>query len=800
VFRLRDWRVRTKLGVVLAIPVIGFLFVIVSQVSSSVNQADELDQFARRIAVGRQVVSLIGELQLERDRTAGALAVFADVKHRTAPTRDPAIVAPNRSDVDKAVVALRAAVQPLLNTDPVLRQAYETADTSLRDVAPLREGADQGWLRVQGAIDGYTQIISDLLAMLPLPSSVGGDEDLGRQVRIMSNLARVEEYFAQIRARLYAVTSANYFGADDFQAVADARAGRDATIERLRLDEVSTDSAIDDTLDGRAVRTAQSLELVIIDAPGAMTVDTGPTDWWRASTAAVDELRTTEGVQLEAAITQANESSSQRWRSTMVASGTSVALLLAAVLLSMIISRSMANTLRTLRDHALDVANVRLPRVIHALRTAGRVPADVEGPPVRAADEIGDVGEAFAAVHRSAVRLAGEQAQMRRNVNEIVVNLARRSQSLVERQLQLLDAIETAETDPEQLANLFRLDHLATRMRRNDENLLVLAGGEATRRWTEPVPLTAVVLAAAAEIENYSRIRHDISDNVFIAGHVVADLVHLVAELLENAATFSPPKTWVTVLGWSTQDGSAVLMITDQGIGMSPDVLVHANQQLKAPISIDVAAAERMGLVVVGHLAERYGIHVELRPAEPGIHALVALPPRLLSSPPAQPVPVNGSPARWLVAGADGAVVEGAPGQFAQRAVPTRAEDILGRRGGTQWWTRGAGVPAPRSPAEARAAAEAHAAASAQAQAQVRAAAEAEAHRRALEAGTSNSGLPYRVPMAQLPPGQAEVPAPVEPAESLDPDRIGAVLSGFYGGVQRANAEDSVRFDGQVGT
>src|SRR5258706_435342 len=207
-------------------------------------------------------------------------------------------------------------------------------------------------------------------------------------------------------------------------------------------------------------------------------------------------------------------------------------------------------------------------------------------------DEVGEVAEAFTAVLRSAVRLATEQALMRHNVDAIFVNLARRSQTLVERQLQLLDELESSEEDPDQLTNLFRLDHLATRMRRNDNNLLVLAGGEPSRRWTEPVPLAAVILAAAAEIEYYTRVRHDITDNIHLVGHAVADVVHLVAELLENATIFSPPDTGVTVMGWAAEDGEAALVIQDEGIGMSPEGLARAGQLVAAPVCIAVAAAE----------------------------------------------------------------------------------------------------------------------------------------------------------------------------------------------------------------
>ena len=185
-------------------------------------------------------------------------------------------------------------------------------------------------------------------------------------------------------------------------------------------------------------------------------------------------------------------------------------------------------------------------------------------------DEIGEVAEAFVAVHRSAVSVAVEQAPMRRTVNAMFVNLARRSQVLVERQLELLDELEREESDPDQLDNLFKLDHLAARMRRNDDSLLVLAGSESTRRWSDPVALPAVVLAAVAEIEHYPRVRHEAIDPVHVVGHAVGDLVHLLAELLENATVFSPPHTPVQVTARGGERVGAIIEISDDGLGMSP--------------------------------------------------------------------------------------------------------------------------------------------------------------------------------------------------------------------------------------
>jgi signal transduction histidine kinase len=340
---------------------------------------------------------------------------------------------------------------------------------------------------------------------------------------------------------------------------------------------------------------------------------------------------------LAAAVADADHRNAGQWRGTLTATAIIIVILIIALFTSWRIGRSMAHSLRLLREQALDVAARRLPEAIERLRASPNVdPAlDMTGTAVDTADEVGEVAKAFTAVHRSAMRLALEQAMMRRAVNAMFVNLARRSQTLVERQLQLLDNLESAETDPDQLANLFRLDHLATRMRRNDENLLVLAGADSSRRWSEPVALSAVVLAAMAEIEQYPRIRHDVSEDVHVVGHAVADVVHLLAELLENATTFSPPDSPVTVTGWRAEDGAgATILIEDRGIGMSEGSLAEANQQLTRATSIDVATSERMGLLVVANLSDRHRIKVELAPADQGVRARVLLPAQLLAPPP----------------------------------------------------------------------------------------------------------------------------------------------------------------------
>ena len=294
-----------------------------------------------------------------------------------------------------------------------------------------------------------------------------------------------------------------------------------------------------------------------------------------------------------------------------------------------VVARSMIRSLRRLQDTATKVAQDRLPELVKQLSESDPQDVDtsVESVGVHSRDEIGQVAAAFDDVHREAVRLAAEQALLRGNVNAMFTNLSRRSQGLIQRQLSLISELESREADPDQLSSLFKLDHLATRMRRNGENLLVLAGEEPGRRWTRPVPLVDVLRAAASEVEQYERIELSSVPTTEVAGRVVNDLVHLLAELLENATSFSSPQTKVKVTGHALPDGRVLIEIHDTGIGLSPEDLAAINERLASPPTVDVSVSRRMGLFVVGRLSQRHGIRIQLRPSDSGgTTALVMLP------------------------------------------------------------------------------------------------------------------------------------------------------------------------------
>jgi signal transduction histidine kinase len=305
-----------------------------------------------------------------------------------------------------------------------------------------------------------------------------------------------------------------------------------------------------------------------------------------------------------------------------------LAVLLVVLLAALAVARSVVLPLRRLRAGALDIASVQLPDRVKLLTESPDAAATMVVAPINVADkdEIGEVARAFDQVHAEAVRLAGEQALLRSTFNAMFVNLSRRSQALIERLARMIDNLEQTEADPDRLGNLFTMDHLVTRMRRNSENLLLLAGHENPRKWSEPVPLADVARAAISEIEEYNRITLNIPSGIAVAGGSVSDVAHLLAELIENATMFSAKDTPVQVVMQELSSGGVLIEISDRGIGVSEARLADMNWRLDNRPAIDVSVSRHMGLFAVARLAERHGVRVRLRPALPqGLSALVWL-------------------------------------------------------------------------------------------------------------------------------------------------------------------------------
>ncbi|MGC4806065.1 sensor histidine kinase [Micromonospora sp. DT233] len=831
--RLRDWRMGTKLVTVLVIPSVAFLVLAGVQTRGLVGRTTALSDFAREVGIGREITDAVHQIQRERDRTAGELADLRRVGGQADRDASAAALKPLQSASDTAVAELRQAAGPLADTDAAWRVAYSRVLEAYDQVVYIRAAVPPAVLASDTILSHYHRAVDALLTLLAQPSPGASQRALNDAVLRYVHLARVKELSSRIRAELYAAARASRYGVEAQVALTDLRAQQLTALGAFRV--AATDEQIrryDDALADPAFAAATGLEERSLPVGGTAPQPLPADQWWAAGEQRQEVLRRLEAGVLGDAVTRADDASSGQLRATLLAVGSIGAVLLVALLISLLVGRSVARSLRLLRGQALRIAKIELPDALERLRQVDGGVSDIEVPPavVRSLDEIGELAEAFVAVHRSAVSVAVEQATMRRNVNLMFVNLARRSQVLVERQLELLDGLEREESDPDQLENLFKLDHLAARMRRNDESLLVLAGSESTRRWNRPVGLGAVLLAASAEIEQYQRVHREQAEELHVVGHVIGDLVHLFAELLENATAFSRPDTMVLVT--VRPDGlGALVEITDQGLGMSPAALAEANAVLAAPPAADVAASERMGLFVVSHLAARHAVEVRLHPRQNGLVALVRIPAALLTTaataeqglpasrrmlssarlggarpsgvaitgrpelsaaaPPASAAPEATGTGRGGVAGTGPSGVTGA-GPFGPddvpvagrpprgggtprqpRAVPVRAEDVFAPAGrqaaptGSVWWSPDAPAASAAPPAPTPPAVP-------------------------VTGGVNERGLPVRVPMAQL----SAVTTPARPVRQArrddpDPDAVGGMLARLYSGVRRAEAEET---------
>ncbi|MBG6064418.1 sensor histidine kinase [Micromonospora ureilytica] len=795
-FRLRDWRMSTKLATVLVVPSMAFLLLAGVQTSTLVGRTTALNDFSSQVGIGRQITAAVHQLQQERDRSAGELGELRKGGDRQAAANN---LKPLQAATDKAIVDLSRAAEPLADADASWRVAFSEALETYDQVVDIRAAIPPAVLSSETILSNYHRAVGALLDLLAEPTPGQNQPALNDAVLRYVQLARVKELSSRVRAQLYAAARAGAYGTDDRVVLADLRGQQLTALGAFRV--AATTEQIrryDETSVSPRFLVATGLEERSLSS-GAASPQVLPSEqWWSASQQRQELLRQLEAGVLDDAVHQAEEASDDQLRTTLLVVGGVVTVLLAALLISLLIGRSVARSMRLLRSQALRIAQVELPDALDRLKTVtGGVPRiDVAPAVVRSLDEIGELAEAFVAVHRSAVTVAVEQALMRRNVNAMFVNLARRSQVLVERQLELLDDLEREESDPDQLENLFKLDHLAARMRRNDESLLVLAGTDSTRRWNRPVGLGAVLLAAAAEIEQYQRVRIESVADVHVVGHAVGELVHLLAELLENATAFSRPDTVVVVTA-RVEAGAPLIEIVDRGLGMSPAALVQANEVLASPPAADVAAVERMGLFVVSHLAARLGVRVRLDGGEDGLVARLGLPEMLLA--PAGNVELDAPPsARMLAASAargvaspSGSVRQAAapmPGGAVRdlpvagrppgvgvprqgRPMPVRAEDVLtpvaARGNGGGWYSR-QGPTAPTVPAPAAPPAV------------------------PVTAGTNERGLPVRVPMAQLSAvTRSAQPMSAPTRTDPDPEAVGGMLSRLYSGVRRAEAEDT---------
>ncbi|MGI5163603.1 sensor histidine kinase [Spirillospora sp. CA-253888] len=626
---------RARLFALIAIPTLVAATLAGYRVSVSLDNAESFQRLERLATLGERMAVLAHELENERD----ARVLFAAGGVRTGI--DAAEMSARQRAVDDAAAKVRAAAgQVDTGGSGSLRLTIGNVVTRIEVLPALRRLAGQ--LPPSVVVDKYTSFIADVNNFHVQVAQNAPRTDLAQNALALSALSRAKDAASRERALVAAALWAGRFEQGDLTALEKARTEWESALasfrsastaeQRQRYDDTVTGPEIDRAEYTRvtALFRARASRHLLVRPLGARNAG----EWNRDMTAKVERTRTVEAgiarTLTESTTALEEDASTAALRDAALALVTLILVLLTTVL----VARSLVRPLRRLQAGALEVAGSRLPGLVDRLRDPEAAAGGIEVDPidVDSSDEIGQVARAFDEVHREAVRLAADEAVLRGNINAMFVNLSRRSQSLIERQLRLIEELEQSERDEEQLANLFRLDHLATRMRRNCENLLVLGGQEQVRRRNQPVPLIDVVRASLSEVEQYERVALRVQGDMRVAGPAVNDLVHLLAELVENATTFSSENTKVTVSGQLLSGGGAMLQINDNGVGMSPEELEQANWRLANPPVIDFSAARRMGLFVVGRLAVRHGVRVELRAAQGGgLTAFVVLPDALVA-------------------------------------------------------------------------------------------------------------------------------------------------------------------------
>ncbi|KES06509.1 membrane protein [Streptomyces toyocaensis] len=719
---LRNWRISTRLVSLLALPVVAATSLGALRIQQSMDDIQQLDNMKLLTDMTKQATELAHALQEERDQSAGPLAHggkgtdFSVKGYREKTDRAMANFLDSSEEID--------AASKDGNLKGVRDNLVQLAG-DLGELAKIRNTAFQTEKNSTQTVEGYHRLIENLIDLSQDMAEATSNPDMIQRTRALASFSSAKEYASIQRAVLAAAlpasnTTKGELSENDRLYAESALASQKSETRSFKsiygeasaaelllpIEEGNTTIKATDEYAGRALASEFGLASV-----GARSYR----DWLDDSSTKIQQMKNIEHSLLEEMEQKARELRSATERDAII-SGALILLVLGVSLVgAFVVARSMIRSLRRLEETATKVAQERLPDLVKQLSEADPQDVDtsVESVGVHSRDEIGRVAAAFDDVHREAVRLAAEQALLRGNVNAMFTNLSRRSQGLIQRQLSLISELESREADPDQLSSLFKLDHLATRMRRNGENLLVLAGEEPGRRWTRPVPLVDVLRAAASEVEQYERIELASVPGTEVAGRVVNDLVHLLAELLENATSFSSPQTKVKVTGHALPDGRVLIEIHDTGIGLSPEDLAAINERLASPPTVDVSVSRRMGLFVVGRLSQRHGIRIQLRPSDSGgTTALVMLPVDVAQGgkkpqgKPGQPGTGGGGPAAaQAAAGAagarraagagqsgGGALGAGAPGGRLGAAQGPRAA-LPGQDGGGRPGGRGAQAP-----------------------------------------------------------------------------------------------------------
>lgn len=632
--RFRGKSIRRKIVVLLLVPLVSLVsiwsfasYVTLNGASDLLNVTDTVDQ------VGIPTEETAQALQRERRQV---LVYLADPRRSDAATR--LHQAQRRTDEEVARMETNAQSRSLRST--LRPEAAERLDVMLDNLGSLdaaRAKVMDSTLDRGGAFQAYNAFVDPCYAFL---MSINGlsNVELEAQGKALVGISRAREYLAQEDALMAAALTKGKMTTGDRRAFTDRIAERGVTFETnlqtLPAEDREILQAYWKTTDGRTLRAYE--ERIIAAGPRGANAGISGERWEAAAATVLTDL---EVLSSEAGERYRQRVEPEADRVLLVAGAIGVvgfAAVIASLVISLRIGRSLVRDLNTLRKEANESAGVRLPSVMRRLATGDRVDVETEAPRLDySPDEMGQVGAALNTLQRAAVEAAVKQADMRRGVSEVFVNLARRNQVLLHRQLTLLDTMERRTEDSDELADLFRLDHLTTRMRRHAEGLVILSGAAPSRQWRKPVQLMDVVRAAVSEVEDYERIEVRRLSRLAVDGSAVADLTHLIAELLENATVFSPPHTAVQVRGERVSNGF-IVEIHDRGLGMPPEVLLDANLRLAETPEFELSDTDRLGLFVVARLAQRQGVRVSLQPSPyGGTTAVVLIPGAVLTETPA---------------------------------------------------------------------------------------------------------------------------------------------------------------------
>jgi signal transduction histidine kinase len=628
---LQNLPIRSKLVAILLVPLLSLVSVAALRMAVDLSAGRRADRAVRSVRAVVRLTALVHELQEEQARSAAYLG--------TSKTTGAKELAVQRAETDTAIVIFRADLESFDGGDnQELARRLDVAGDRLDGLEADRQLVDNVPTTVERTIAAYSETTGALTATAGQVLGVdAGDGLLVRRVVAFAAVGQMKEFASQERALLGGITARGRFLGGQYEAYT-ALLTTEQVWAGLFASFASPDQAdlLRATVSGPKVDKAEQFTATAVAGENAPRLGIEAAAWFEAMDGKIDLLRRAEVALGDDVLRAATADAAEANHRALIVGLALLGVVTLALVVSMLIGRSMVEPMHRLRQAAHDIATRKLPRAVARLQQAdpngGPVDFEAEVRPIqtRARDEVGQVAEAFNTVHRVAVQVATEQAALRRSVGDMFLNLARRNQLLIDRQLELIDELEQGELDPDALEELFRLDHLATRMRRNAEDLIVLSGAKPARRWSQPVSLADAIRAALAEVEEYTRVELLPMPDLGIVGQAVGDVVHLLAELIENATAFSPPGTRVHIAGQADPDGY-IIEIEDRGIGMADAELADVNERLADPPTIDLTLSQRLGLFVVGRLAKRHGIKVQLRHSwYDGVTALVLVPDSLL--------------------------------------------------------------------------------------------------------------------------------------------------------------------------